>query len=106
MVLLLASRNEARSIYFGERAWFTRLGRPRRSSTMLVALEYLDFTKIVRCFSATSCHSMLITRKNSDLQWSQPFLYIHARNADVHHNLNVSNPVPKVYTIYDYDNVN
>ena len=39
--------------------------------------------------------------KNSDLQWSQPFLYIRARNADVHHNLNVSNPVPKVYTIYD-----
>ena len=27
-------------------------------------------------------------------------LYIRARNADVHHNLNVSNPVPKVYTIY------
>ena len=68
---------------------------------MLVALEYLDFTKIVRCCSATSCHSMLITRKNSDLQWSQPFLYIRARNADVHHNLNVSNPVPKVYTGYD-----
>ena len=43
---------------------------------------------------------MLITGKNSDLQWSQPSLYIHARNADVHHNLNVSNPVPKVYTIY------
>jgi len=30
-----------------------------------------------------------------------PLLYIRARNADVHHNLNVSNPVPKVYTIYD-----
>ena len=40
--------------------------------------------------------------KNSDLQWSQPFLYMYvrARNADVHHDLNVSNPVPKVYTIY------
>ena len=72
---------------------------------MLVALEYLDFTKIVRCFSATCCHSMLITRKNSDLQWSQPFLYIRARNADVYHNLNVSNPIPKVYTIYGLNDI-
>ena len=37
------------------------------------------------------------------LQWSQPSLYIRVRNADMHHNLNVSNPVPKVYTIYDSD---
>ena len=42
MVLLLAGRNEAKSVYFGERAWLTRLGRSRMSSTMLVALEYLD----------------------------------------------------------------
>jgi len=41
-------------------------------------------------------------RKISDLQWSQPLLYIRARNADVHHNLNISNPVPKVYTIYGH----
>ena len=27
-------------------------------------------------------------------------IHSRARNADVHHNLNVSNPVPKVYTIY------
>ena len=32
-------------------------------------------------------------------------LYIRARNADVHHNLNVSNPVPKVYTIYTKINI-
>ena len=40
--------------------------------------------------------------KNSDLQWSQLFLDIRVRNAAVHHKLNVSNPVPKVYTIYGY----
>ena len=42
--------------------------------------------------------------KNSDLPWSQPFLCIRARNADVHHNLDVSNPVPKAYTIYETPN--
>ena len=42
---------------------------------------------------------MLITRKTVICK-SQPHEPHFARNADVHYNLNVSNPVPKVYTIY------
>ena len=73
------------------------LARSQRPATVLVALEYLDLHQKCSIFDATSYHSMLITQKIVICR-SQPYF---ARNADVHHNLNVSNPVPKVYTIYD-----
>ena len=64
--------------------------------SLLTVTQCIICSEIVRCFYCYKLPFNAYHMKNSDLQWSQPLLYIHAQNADVHHNLNVSNPVPKV----------
>ena len=74
----LAAGNEARSIYFGERAWFASHQKCYADQTRdNNILRYVVYKLLLS----------LIKRK---------IVHIYA---DVHHNLNDSNPVPKVYKL-------
>ena len=91
------STQQPRSIYFqyfGERAWVASLAQSQRPSTVLVALEYLDLHQ--KCSIFQLPFNADHTKKG--ICRSQPHF---TRDTDVHHNLNVPNPIPKVYTIYN-----